>query len=57
MKVSIIGGGGRVVICAGKPVRPEEIDPGKDCPDRAQIIVDRLMERIAQIERPKAREV
>lgn len=52
-----LGGGGRVAICAGKPVYPEEIDPGKDCPDRAQIIVDRLMERIAQIERPVAREI
>ena len=52
-----LGGGGRGAICAGKPVYPEEIDPGKDCPDRAQIIVDRLMERIAQIERPVAREI
>ena len=42
---------------AGKPIYPHEIDPGKNCPDRAQIIVDRLMERIAQIERPNVREV
>ena len=52
-----LGGGARVIICAGKPIYPHEIHPGKNCPDRAQIIVDRLMERIVQIERPSVREV
>ena len=52
-----LGGGSRIVICAGKPINPLEIDPGKTCPDRAQVIVDRIMERIAQIECPKISEI
>lgn len=28
-----LGGGARVIICAGKPIYPHEIDPGKNCPD------------------------
>lgn len=52
-----LGGGQRIVICAGKLIDPNEIDPGKTCPDRAQIIVDRIMERIAGIECPKIKEI
>ena len=48
---------GRIIICAGKPINPKEIDPGKDCPDRAQIIVDKIMERIAAINPPKQYEI
>ena len=47
---NILRGGTRLVLCAGKPIDPKEIDPGKNAPDRAQIIVDKIMERIAQIE-------
>lgn len=50
-------GGTRLIICAGKPIDPKEIDPGKDAPERAQIIVDRIMERIAAIEPPELREI
>lgn len=52
-----LGGGVRIVICAGKPILPSEIDPGKNHPDRAQIIVDRIMERIAEIRPPEVREI
>ncbi len=48
-----LGGGSRIVICAGKPIMPEEIDPGKGAPNREQIIVDKIMERIKAIEAPK----
>lgn len=50
-------GGTRLILCAGKPINPKEIDLGKDAPDRAQIIVDRIMERIAEIEPPVLREI
>jgi len=50
-------GGTRIMLCAGKPIDPKEIDPGKDAPERAQIIVDRIMERIAQIQPPKVKEI
>ena len=50
-------GGTRIIMCAGKLIDPKEIDPGKDCPDRAQIIVDRIMERIAQIQPPEINEI
>lgn len=50
-------GGRRVSLCAGKPIMPSEIDPGKDHPDRAQIIVDAIMERLAQIKPPRVCEV
>ncbi len=56
-RANVLRGGTRVMICAGKPIDPKEIDPGKDAPDRAQIIVDRIMERIAQIEPPILKEV
>ncbi len=46
-------GGARIVICAGVIVRPEDIDPGRDVRDREQIIVNRIMEHIASIEKPK----
>jgi len=52
-----LGGGTRIIMCAGKPIDPKEIDPGKDAPDRAQIIVDRIMERIAQIQPPEINEI
>lgn len=50
-------GGTRIIMCAGKPINPKDIDPGKDCPDRAQIIVDRIMERIAEIQPPEINEI
>ena len=50
-------GGTRLALCAGKPVDPKELDPGKDVPDRAQIIVDKIMERIALIEPPPLKEI
>ena len=50
-------GGTRIAICAGKPIDPKEIDPGKGCTDRAQVIVDRIMERIAAIEPPRFNEL
>lgn len=50
-------GGRRIVLCAGAAVEPSQIDPGKDSPDRAQIIVDAIMERLAQIKPPRVREV
>ncbi len=50
-------GGTRIAICAGKPIDPKEIDPGKGCADRAQVIVDRIMERIAAIEPPRFNEL
>lgn len=50
-------GGTRIIMCAGEPINPKDIDPGKDCPDRAQIIVDRIMERIAQIQPPEINEI
>lgn len=50
-------GGSRIIICAGKPIMPSEIDPGKNAPDRAETIVKRIMERIAQIECPLVKEV
>ncbi len=46
-------GGSRIIMNVGKPIDLKEIDPGKDCPDRAQKIVDAIMERIAQIEKPE----
>lgn len=45
-------GGVRLVICAGRPVMPAELDPGRDAPDREQKIVDAIMARIADIKRP-----
>lgn len=54
---NILRGGERIVICIGKPVMPSEIDPGKDHSDRAEIIVNSLMERIAAIECPRVFEV
>lgn len=50
-------GGTRLILCAGKPIDPKEIDPGKDAPERAQIIVDRIMERIAAIDPPELNEI
>jgi len=50
-------GGARIVICAGKTIDPKEIDPGKSHPDRAQFIVDKIMERIAEIQPPKLEEI
>ncbi len=50
-----LGGGVRIVICVGAPMRPEDIDPGKGVRDREQVIVNRIMERIASIEMPKIR--
>ncbi len=43
----------RIVMNVGKPIDLQDIDPGKDCPDRAQKIVDAIMERISQIEKPE----
>lgn len=54
---NVLDGGGRIFLCAGKPIYPEEIDPGKDCHDRAQVIVDRIMDRIAQIRPPSLKEI
>ena len=54
---NILRGGERIVICIGKPVMPSEIDPGKDHSDRAEIIVNSLMERIAAIEPPRFNEL
>ncbi len=50
-------GGTRLMICAGKPLEPSEIDPGKGHPDRAQVIVDKVMEAISKITPPRLREI
>ena len=54
---NVLRGGMRIYMRVGKPVMPSEIDPGKDAPERAQKIVDALMERIADIERPVLRDL
>ena len=46
-------GGNRIVMQIGTPIQLDEIDPGKNDPDRAQKIVDSIMERIANIKKPK----
>ena len=51
-KSNKLSGGHRILLCAGKPIYPKEIDPGKNHPDRAQIIVDKIMEKIAEIRPP-----
>ena len=48
-----IRGGGRIVMQVGKPIQLSEIDPGKNCQERAQVIVDNIMQRIADIKKPK----
>lgn len=53
----ILRGGTRIYLCAAAAIVPSEIDPGKDSPDRAQVIVDKIMQRIAEIERPRTWEV
>lgn len=40
-------------VCFGKPMYPEEFDPGKDCPDRFREASRRFMARIAEMEEPK----
>lgn len=50
-------GGTRLVFCAGAPIDPSDIDPGKNVHDRAQAIVDAIMERIAEIKPPPLKEV
>ncbi len=54
---NVLRGGLRIMICTGKPIEPSEIDPGKNVPNREQIIVDRIMERIAQIQPPTLKEI
>jgi len=49
-------GGTRIILCAGKPIMPEDIDPGKGHPDREQVIVDAIMARIAEIKPPRLKE-
>lgn len=46
-------GGGRIIMQVGKPIQLSEIDPGKNCAERAQVIVDNIMQRIAEIKKPK----
>ncbi len=50
-------GGSRLALVAGKPIMPSEIDPGKSHPDRAQFVVDKIMEKIAAIKLPELNEV
>lgn len=52
-----LGGGVRLALCSGKTIMPEEIDPGKSHPNRAQVIVDAVMEKIAQIQLPRLEEI
>lgn len=44
--------GGHIHITYGKPMQTEEIDPGKDHPDRYLEASNRIMERIKGLERP-----
>lgn len=44
--------GGHIHIAYGHPMRPEEIDPGKDHPDRYLEASQRIMQRIANLEAP-----
>ncbi|MGN0835668.1 MAG: lysophospholipid acyltransferase family protein [Candidatus Spyradosoma sp.] len=41
-----------LTVCFGKPMSPEEFDPGKDCPDRFREASRRVMARIAAMEEP-----
>ena len=46
-------GGSRIVMQIGKPIQLKDIDPGKNDPDRAQKIVDAIMEHLSQIQKPR----
>ncbi|MGC6455503.1 MAG: lysophospholipid acyltransferase family protein [Coraliomargaritaceae bacterium] len=47
--------GGRIHITYGQPMSPDEVDPGKDHPDRYLEASRRIMARIAAMEEPKER--
>ena len=49
--------GGRIHIAYGQPMSPDEIDPGKDHPERYLEASRRIMERIAALKEPKERVV
>jgi len=56
-KSNKLAGGARISFVVGKPVMPSDLDPGKSCEDRMQVMADNIMNLIAQLKEPTLNEV
>jgi len=56
-KSNKLSGGARISFVVGKTVMPADVDPGKSCEDRMQVMADNIMNLIAQLKEPTLNEV